>query len=164
MVMEQQSISATKLEKNTSTLALMWKKKDDFYSLYLSFLHLGPKIEAVDDLHLKDWEEGPKIILGTGVEGQRNLSKTNAIRGRLGIGKGTSFYYEDHFGKEELIEKGLNLNQYFSYLHQNKWGLWSFFINRESFSGTINSSNSDASLTTFDLGINYTKDFSFKEN
>ena len=93
-----------------------------------------------------------------------HLNKTSAIRGRLGIGKVSYFSYEDHFGKSGTIEKGLNLNQYFSYLHQNKGGLWSFFINRESFSGSIASSQTDVSVTTFDLGINYTKDFSFKGN
>ena len=77
---------------------------------------------------------------------------------------GTSFSYQNHLGQTGTIEKGINLNQYFSYLHQSKRGIWSFFINRESFSGSITTDQTDVSLTHFDLGLNYTKDFSFGSN
>ena len=139
-----------------------WKKNSDFYSLYLSFLHLGPKREIVEAPLLKDWKEGPKRAYVIGVEGQRNFNKKDAIRARLGIGKGSSFSYQNHLGETGTIAKTLTLNQYFSYLHQSKWGLWSFFINRESFSGSTLTGQTDVNLTTFDMGLNYTKDFSFK--
>ena len=76
----------------------------------------------------------------------------------------TSFSYQNHLGQTGAIKKGINLNQHFSYLHQSKEGLWSFFINRDSFSGSILSDQTDVSLTNFEMGLNYTKDFSFGRN
>ena len=128
----------------------------------MSFRHLGPKREIAEVPLLKDWKEGLKQFYVFGVEGQRNFNKKDAIRARLGIGKGSSFSYQNHLGETGTIAKTLTLNQYFSYLHQSKRGLWSFFINRESFSGSIPPDQTDVNLTTFDMGINYTKDFSFK--
>ncbi len=158
----QSGSNALKEEYLSLNYKKTWKKKNDFYSLYLSFRHLGPKREIVEVPLLKDWKEGPKKFYAFGVEGQRNFNKKDAIRARLGIGKGPSFSYQNHLGQTGTIGKTLTLNQYFSYLHQSKRGLWSFFINRESFSGSIPPDQTDVNLTTFDMGLNYTKDFSFK--
>ena len=160
----QSGSSALKEEYLSLNYKKTWKKKDDFYSLNLSFRHFGPKREIVEVPLLKDWKEGAKIVYGLGVEGQRNFNKTNALRGLLGIGMSTSFSYQNHLGQTGAIEKGINLNQHFSYLHQSKRGLWSFFINRDSFSGSILSDQTDVSLTNFEMGLNYTKDFSFGRN
>ena len=93
------------------------------------------------------------------IEGQRNLNRTNAIRIELNLAKSTSMSYQTADGSSLSIKNLLVFDQKLSYLHQNKRGLWSLFLNREKASATYGSDNGKVSIDKINLGLSYIKDF-----
>ena len=137
-----------------------WKKEEDFYSIHLDLQHFGGKEEIVDLPLFSNIIQGPRNTIQVGIEGQRNINKTNAIRGELNVEKSTAMNYQTQDGKSVIVENLLGFNQKFSFLHQNSSGLWSIFFHRNKANGTYGSKGDKVTIRKINLGLGYTKDFS----
>ena len=137
-----------------------WKKEKDFYSSHIELEHFGGKEEIVDVPLHKNIIQGSRNTIRVAIEGQRNLNLTNAIRVELNLAKSTSMSYQTADGSFLSIENLWGFDQKFSYLHQNKLGLWSLFLNREKVSGVYGSDGDKVSIGKINLGLSYIKDFS----
>ena len=137
-----------------------WKKEEDFYSIHLDLQHFGGKEEIVDLPLFSNIIQGPRNTIQVGIEGQRNINKTNAIRGELNVEKSTAMNYQTQDGTSVIVENLLGFNQKFSFLHQNSSGLWSIFFHRNKANGTYGSKGDKVTIRKINLGLGYTKDFS----